>query len=186
MEKEHAMRTAKRTFPVVLAALVLGLVATGRPTHATEAPAAQVATVGTIQRLARFPSQFVAPHDVDVWLPPDYPKHAPYAVLYMFDGQNLFGEREAGKLPSWQADATAAKLMREGKVEVRRGRGRPPKLPKDTDTLALERDLSNLLGLKVSITFSSAGGDVRIEYKTLDQLDDVLRRLKKPVGSLEQ
>lgn len=116
MEKEHAMRTAKRTFPVVLAALVLGLVATGRPTHATEAPAAQVATVGTIQRLARFPSQFVAPHDVDVWLPPDYPKHAPYAVLYMFDGQNLFGEREAGKLPSWQADATAAKLMREGKA----------------------------------------------------------------------
>jgi ParB family transcriptional regulator, chromosome partitioning protein len=81
--------------------------------------------------------------------------------------------------------AQAKKLQREGKVPVHRGRGRPPKLPKDTDTLALERDLSNLLGLKVSITFSSAGGELRIEYKTLDQLDDVLRRLKKPVGPLD-
>jgi ParB family chromosome partitioning protein len=80
----------------------------------------------------------------------------------------------------------AARLIREGKVPVVRGRGRPPKLPKDTDTLALERDLSNLLGLKVSITFSSAGGELRVEYKTLDQLDDVLRRLKKkPSGPLD-
>ncbi|WP_238149679.1 alpha/beta hydrolase [Dyella jiangningensis] len=116
MEKENVMRMAKRTFPGILVSLVLGLVATSIPAHAADASAAQVATVGKIQRLARFPSQFVAPHDVDVWLPPGYPEHAPYAVLYMFDGQNLFGEREAGKLPSWQADTTAAKLMSEGKA----------------------------------------------------------------------
>ena len=73
----------------------------------------------------------------------------------------------------------------DGKKSIRRGR--PPKAQahKDADTLALERDLSNLLGLKVSITFAAGGGELRVQYKTLDQLDEVLRRLKKPLGPLE-
>ena len=62
----------------------------------------------------------------------------------------------------------------------------PPEPPKDANTLALERDLSNLLGLKVSIGFRSGiGGELVIHYQTLDQLDDVLRRLKKPVSHHE-
>jgi len=56
---------------------------------------------------------------------------------------------------------------------------------KDTDTLALERDLSNLLGLKVNIMIAGKGGELRITYRTLDQLDDVLRRLRKPLGPLD-
>ena len=40
--------------------------------------------------------------------------------------------------------------------------------------LALERDLSNLLGLKVSVKFKSGGGELTIHYTSLDQLDDVL------------
>ena len=51
--------------------------------------------------------------------------------------------------------------------------------PKDTDTLALERDLTALLGLKVSINFQGAGGSLTIHYKTLEQLDDVLHRLNQ-------
>ncbi len=51
--------------------------------------------------------------------------------------------------------------------------------PKDTDTLALERDLTALLGLKVSIKFQGAGGSLTIHYKTLEQLDDVLHRLNQ-------
>ncbi|MEE8516946.1 MAG: ParB/RepB/Spo0J family partition protein [Alphaproteobacteria bacterium] len=50
-------------------------------------------------------------------------------------------------------------------------------LAKDTDTMALERDLSNLLGLKVTIGFRGNGGELTIHYRTLEQLDDVLRRL---------
>lgn len=50
---------------------------------------------------------------------------------------------------------------------------------KDSDTSALERDLSNLLGLKVSITFRGSGGELKIHYNTLEQLDDVLRRLNQ-------
>ena len=48
---------------------------------------------------------------------------------------------------------------------------------KDPDTLALERDLSALLGLKVSIDFRGKGGSLTVHYKTLEQLDDVLQRL---------
>ena len=54
---------------------------------------------------------------------------------------------------------------------------------KSTDTLALERDLSDVLGLKVSINpkggENSGQGVLAIEFKTFDQLDDVLRRLNR-------
>lgn len=49
---------------------------------------------------------------------------------------------------------------------------------KDIDTIALEDDLSRLLGLRVTVNFRGDGGDLVIHYDTLDQLDDVLRRLK--------
>ena len=50
--------------------------------------------------------------------------------------------------------------------------------PKDPNTVALERDLSTLLGLKVTIKFHRSGGALTVHYKTLEQLDDVLHRLQ--------
>ncbi|MEQ8319595.1 MAG: ParB/RepB/Spo0J family partition protein [Rhodospirillales bacterium] len=50
--------------------------------------------------------------------------------------------------------------------------------PKDVDTIALERDLSNLLGLKVSVEGDGPKGELRIAYDNLDQLDFVIDRLK--------
>jgi ParB family transcriptional regulator, chromosome partitioning protein len=50
---------------------------------------------------------------------------------------------------------------------------------KDPDTAALERELGNLLGLRVDIQFEGRGGSLTIHYRTLDQLDDVLRRLNQ-------
>ncbi len=52
-----------------------------------------------------------------------------------------------------------------------------PPPPKDADLLALERDLAQHLGLKVAISLQGKGGQVAIHYNTLEQLDDVLRRL---------
>ena len=49
---------------------------------------------------------------------------------------------------------------------------------KDVDTIALERDLSNLLGLKVSVEGAGPKGELRIAYENLDQLDFVIERLK--------
>lgn len=49
---------------------------------------------------------------------------------------------------------------------------------KDVNVQALEKDLTDKLGLKVTIDLKGTGkGAVRVEYKTLDQLDDVIRRL---------
>jgi ParB family chromosome partitioning protein len=72
-----------------------------------------------------------------------------------------------------------------GHASVPRARRTKSEVHKDTDTLALERDLSNLLGLKVAIMIAGKGGELRITYRTLDQLDDVLRRLRKPLGPLD-
>jgi ParB family chromosome partitioning protein len=52
-----------------------------------------------------------------------------------------------------------------------------PQRGKSADTQALERDLSDRLGLKVEITDRNGSGDVRIHYKSLEQLDDLCRRL---------
>ena len=53
----------------------------------------------------------------------------------------------------------------------------PKSKEKDSDTLALERSLSDVLGLNVEIDFNGSGGKVSVKYKTLDQLDDIIRRL---------
>ena len=51
---------------------------------------------------------------------------------------------------------------------------------KDPNTLALEKDLTNILGLKVTISMNGdADGRIAIDFKNLDQLDDVLLRLSK-------
>ncbi len=49
---------------------------------------------------------------------------------------------------------------------------------KDSDTRALERTLSDALGLNVAIAHRGAAGEVRIRYQNLDQLDGLCRKLK--------
>jgi ParB family chromosome partitioning protein len=50
---------------------------------------------------------------------------------------------------------------------------------KDADTRALERRLSDALGLDVSIDQRGEGGTLHIKYRDLDQLDAVLRKLDR-------
>ncbi|MBL8590896.1 MAG: ParB/RepB/Spo0J family partition protein [Methylobacteriaceae bacterium] len=50
--------------------------------------------------------------------------------------------------------------------------------PKDADTLALERALTEALGLVVRIEHKAEAGEVRIRYRTLEQLDALCRRLQ--------
>lgn len=63
-----------------------------------------------------------------------------------------------------------------------RAREKPAKSPpreKDADTLALQKLLSDVTGLAVSINHRETGGDVRIAYATLEQLDELCRRLQR-------
>ncbi|HEY5071662.1 MAG TPA: ParB/RepB/Spo0J family partition protein [Caulobacteraceae bacterium] len=67
-----------------------------------------------------------------------------------------------------------------------RGGGKP-RLPRrshdkttsDADTRSLESDLSEVLGLEVEIRDRGGQGDVRIGYSSLEQLDDICRRLTR-------
>jgi ParB family chromosome partitioning protein len=50
---------------------------------------------------------------------------------------------------------------------------------KDADTLALEKRLSDALGLVVTIADRGKGGEMKIRYKSLEQLDEVIRRIER-------
>jgi ParB family chromosome partitioning protein len=50
---------------------------------------------------------------------------------------------------------------------------------KDADTLALERTLSDVLGLDVTVNHKGNGGNLRIAYKTLEQLEEICRLLER-------
>jgi ParB family chromosome partitioning protein len=52
--------------------------------------------------------------------------------------------------------------------------------PKDSETIDLESRVSNALGLRVKVLDrGKKGGEVRVEYRTLEQLDEIARRLSK-------
>jgi len=52
-------------------------------------------------------------------------------------------------------------------------------IARDPETEALEKDLSEKLGLRVQIAFDGRGGSVRITYTSLDQLDGVIALLSR-------
>jgi ParB family chromosome partitioning protein len=50
---------------------------------------------------------------------------------------------------------------------------------KDADTAALEKRLTDALGLKVAIDHKGEHGSVHIAYRDLDQLDEIVKRLER-------
>ena len=90
-------------------------------------------------------------------------------LLSVADPQARAAELIAGEMSVRQAEQRSAKKPK--------GRGKPRKDPNISD---LESNISNRLGLKVEIVHKGdKGGEVRIAYKTLEQLDDLTRRLSK-------
>jgi ParB family chromosome partitioning protein len=76
-----------------------------------------------------------------------------------------------------QVEAMARK---DGKAQARevKGKSRPGRTGKDADTVALEKRLSDALGLQVSVDHRGEWGILQIHYRDLDQLDAVLRKLE--------
>jgi ParB family chromosome partitioning protein len=70
-------------------------------------------------------------------------------------------------------------LAREdGAAQGRKGKsGR--RAGKDADTIALEKRVSDALGLKVAIDHRGSWGILHIHYRDLEQLEDVLKRLER-------
>ena len=85
----------------------------------------------------------------------------------------------AGKLSVREAET-----LGQGQSEAATKKRATAAPEKDADTLALEKRLSDLLGLKVLIEHKNLGGSVEIRYKTLEQLDDICGKLRaaRPSG----
>jgi len=66
---------------------------------------------GKIERIDSFPSKFVKPRNVDIWLPENYSKEKKYAVLYMHDGQNLFDATKTWNQQEWRVDEIVSELI---------------------------------------------------------------------------
>jgi len=72
--------------------------------------------------------------------------------------------------------------VRQTEARVRAGKPDRATKPKpagavDADLAALERQLGDLLGLKVRVAHTATGGTVTLHYNSLDQLDMVCQRL---------
>jgi len=65
------------------------------------------------------------------------------------------------------------KLAKSGRTPSERFAPRPL----DADTAALERQLSELLGVGVTVKHGGSGGSLTLAYSTLDQLDMLCQRL---------
>jgi ParB family chromosome partitioning protein len=93
----------------------------------------------------------------------------------------LIGQPEAEKLAN---DIVSRGLnVRQVEAIARQNAGKPAAKPatatKDANTRALEKQLSDALGYSVSIEQRGKSGSVRITYRTLEQLDDIIRRLAR-------
>ena len=82
-----------------------------------------------------------------------------------------------------------AKEIIEKKLSVRQvekitsefKKNKPKKISKDPNIIDLEKELSDKIGLKTSIQFNESGssGSLTLYYSDLNQLDDLMKRLKK-------
>ena len=70
-------------------------------------------------------------------------------------------------------------MAREGVKTRGNGRKSLARAEKNANLAALEKRISDALGLVVSIDDRRRGGVLSIRYRSLDQLDDVLRRLER-------
>jgi ParB family chromosome partitioning protein len=117
-------------------------------------------------------------------LPPSIRGYIVKGKLDAGHARMLVGQPNAEKL----AEEIVARVLNVRQVEeiARQESSRGGKSPsrkrsteKNADTLALEKRLSDALGLVVSIDHRGESGVVSIRYRNLEQLDDLAQRLEK-------
>ena len=75
-----------------------------------------------------------------------------------------------------QAEALARRVRPGAGQDIARGVARAAR-PPDADLAALERQLSDMVGLTVKVAHKGSGGTVTLHYSSLDQLDMLCQRL---------
>jgi ParB family chromosome partitioning protein len=93
----------------------------------------------------------------------------------------LVGQPNAEKIAQeiiakgWSVRQLEQDMRKDGERQAREVR----REGKDADTRALEKRLSDALGLAVTVDHRGEGGTLHIKYKDLDQLDTVLKKLNR-------
>ena len=119
------------------------------------------------------------------------------AEVQAFIAQGQLSAGHARALIGVPDPLAAAKKIVEGGLTVRQAEelahdeGVPARKPqkarsgsgggkaKDADTVALEKRVSDALGLSVTVNHRDPGGTVQISYRNLEQLDEVMKRLAR-------
>ncbi len=112
------------------------------------------------------------------------------AKKYVIDGRISAGHARA-LLSVANPEKVARQIVEEGltvrdverltqEAETSKTPAKAHKAPaeKDADTRALEKTLADALGMSVAIAHKGEAGEVRIAYKSLEQLDALVRRLQ--------
>lgn len=116
----------------------------------------------------------------------------PASVRAMVSGGSVSAGHARALLSVSDPELMARKIVEDGlsvrdieRIVQNEARGETKSLPgkakaeKDPDTRAVEKALEDALGLSIAIQHrANGGGEVRIGYKTLEQLDALCRRLK--------
>ncbi len=95
------------------------------------------------------------------------------ALITASDPEGLAAEVISNGLSVRQTEALARKEgLAQGKVA-------PVRKAASADSLSFEQDLQEALGLKVKLIDDGGQGELRLSYKTLEQLEDLKRRLTR-------
>jgi ParB family transcriptional regulator, chromosome partitioning protein len=101
------------------------------------------------------------------------------ALIGHHDAERLADEIVARGLNVRQVEEIARETdKRNGKPQKNGGKS-SARAAKGSDTLALEKRLADALGLAVVVDHRERGGSLTIRYRSLDQLDEVVRRLER-------
>jgi ParB family chromosome partitioning protein len=95
------------------------------------------------------------------------------ALITASDPESLAAEVITNGLSVRQTEALARK---DGLAQ---GKAAPVRKAASADSLSFEQDLQEALGLKVKLIDDGGQGELRLSYKTLEQLEDLKRRLTR-------
>jgi ParB family chromosome partitioning protein len=98
------------------------------------------------------------------------------AIATAEDPESLAREIVAKGLSVRQAEALARRVKPGAGIDIARASARNAKTI-DADLVALERQLGDMVGLKVKVSHDGKSGTVTIHYSSLDQLDLICQRL---------
>ena len=114
-------------------------------------------------------------------LPPMTQDHLLEGRITAGHGRALLGAQDADFLVEAVIRLDLSVRNTEALVKRETGGGSPRKAarPKSPDTEALEADLEDALGLSVSLTNRGGSGTLTLSYGTLEQLDDLCRKLMR-------